>query len=269
MRYIIAPLDLTDEQSHIYKLLYKRSDFKTMIVKYTKEQLLVDSNPIFNLTLQKIRTILKYFIKENFLREIKKGIKGFPTVYEIVSIKELMFNQQLINSNPTVMQQQCNSNDQVIPTVTEVKQQQCNSNVTAIQQLINSPIKEKDKEKDKYIDIYNYYLSLDIVKHSTFTPAMEKAIELAIKQNKYSVEDCKELLRKHKEVIVKSKSSQYPIKKRPLVEFFGQKIKDSTALICTQYETGGKYDYMIDEVKAKKPGHKPPTRNASMEELHN
>ena len=118
---------------------------------------------------------------------------------------------------------------------------------------IRPPELEKELEKDKYIDIYNYYLSLDIVKHLTFTPAMLKAIKLAITQNNYSVEDCKELLRKHKEVIVKSKSSQYPIKKRPLVEFFGQKIKDSTALICTQYETGGKYDYLIDEVKVSDP----------------
>lgn len=265
---MIAPLDLTDEQSHIYKLLYKRVNLTTKIVKYTKEQLLVDSNPIFNLTVQKIRTILKYFIKENFLREIHKGSKGHPTVYEIVTIKELMFEQQLNNNQITAKQQLINSNEVVIPTVIEVKQQSNSSNVTTIQQLSNNPIKEKekekDKEKDKYIDLFNFYIKLDIVKHKALTQAMIKAIDLAIKQNSYSVEDCKTLLQKHKLVIEKTKSNQYPVKKRPLVEFFGQKIKDSTALICTQYELGGKFDFMIDDVKAKDPNKKVITRRDDM-----
>lgn len=267
---MIAPLDLTDEQSHIYKLLYKRVDLTTKIVKYTKEQLLVDSNPIFNLTVQKIRTILKYFIKENFLREIHKGSKGHPTVYKIVTIKELMFEQQLNNSNKTVNQQLSNNNEVVIPALTEVKQQLSNSNVTAIQQSINSPIKEKekDKEKDKYMDIFNFYIKLDIVKHKALTPAMKKAIDLAMKQNSYTVEDCKALLQKHKLVIEKTKGNEHPVKRRPLAEFFGQKILNSTSLICTQYDMGGKFDFLINEVKVNKPGYKPPARNPNMENLH-
>ena len=133
----------------------------------------------------------------------------------------------------------------------------------------DTSIKDTSIKDNKYIDIYNYYLSLDIVKHSTFTPAMEKAIKLAMTQNNYSVEDCKTLLQKHKQVIVKTKGNQYAVKKRPLVEFFGQKIKDSTALICTQYETGGKYDFLIDEVKAKDPNRVVNTRREDMENLHN
>ena len=264
MRYIYAPLDLTDEQSHIYKLLYQRCDFKTMIVKYTKEQLLIDSNPIFKLTERKIRTILEYFLKEEFIQEIEKGKKGHPTIYEIITIKKIMFERQTNVSNVTDKRQTNVSNDVVIPTVTEVERQTSDKQTSDKRQTNVRPINDKEKDKEKYIDIYNYYLSLDIVKHSTFTPAMSKAIELAIKQNKYSVEDCKELLRKHKEVIVKSKSSQYPIKKRPLVEFFGQKIKDSTALICTQYEIGGKYDFIIDEVKVNDPNKKVITRRENM-----
>ena len=148
MRYIYAPLDLTDEQSHIYKLLYQRCDFKTMIVRYTKEQLLVDSNPIFNLTEQKIKTILEYFLKENFLRKVHKGSKGHPTIYEIVTIKELMFEQLLNNHNVTAKQLLNNHNDVVIPTVTEDEQLLNNHNVTTMQLLNNQPIKDKDKEKD-------------------------------------------------------------------------------------------------------------------------
>lgn len=161
---MIIPLDLTDEQNHIYKLLYKKSDFKTMIVKYTKEQLLLDSNPLFKLSIQKIRTILDHFVKENYLREIEKGSKGKPTTYEIVSIKELILEQQLFNRQSTAIQQLSNSNVIDVEPVTEVKQQQSNSNLTDNQQLINSPINEKDKDKDKdkiYIEqiegIWNLY----------------------------------------------------------------------------------------------------------------
>lgn len=161
MRYIIAPLDLTDEQSHIYKLLYKKADFKTREVKYTKEQLLVDSNPIFKLTIQKIRTILKYFIKENFLREIHKGSKGHPTVYEIVTIKELMFNQQLNNNNATTKQLLTNYKEVEAPMSTEIDQQLNNSNITTIQQLNNNPIKEKEKDKEKDKE-YIYTLEKEI-----------------------------------------------------------------------------------------------------------
>jgi len=93
---------------------------------------------------------------------------------------------------------------------------------------------------------------------------MIKAIDLAIKQNSYSVEDCKALLQKHKKVIVKTKDNQYAVKKRPLVEFFGQKIKDSTALICTQYEEGGKYDFIVNEVKVSDPNKPKITRRDDM-----
>lgn len=118
-----------------------------------------------------------------------------------------------------------------------------------------------DKDKEAFKDIFNFYIKLDIVKHKALTKAMEKAIDLAMKQNSYSVEDCKALLQKHKLVIEKTKNDgKFAVKKRPLVEFFGQKIANSTALICTQYELGGKYEKLIDDVKVNKPGYKPPTR---------
>jgi len=93
VRYIIAPLDLTTEQREVYFNLYKKMDFKTFIVKYTLEQLVIDSNSILKLTKKKVSTIIKKFIKLGYLQEIKKGVKGSPTIYKVVSIKEQIGNE--------------------------------------------------------------------------------------------------------------------------------------------------------------------------------
>ena len=121
------------------------------------------------------------------------------------------------------------------------KQQQINT---------NNNVKNDNNEK-KYKEIYDYYLSLDLKKHRAFTPAMAKAIEKAIKENKYSEEDCKELLKKHEHLVKSTKKSDYPVRARPLHEFFGQKVYNGTHLICTEYEPGGKYGDI--EIKEKKP----------------
>jgi len=148
VRYIIAPLDLSDEQSHIYKLLYKKVDFKTMLVKYTKGQLLLDSNSIFKLTERKIRTILEYFLKENFIKEIEKGSKGNPTIYEIITVKELFLERQLNVSNASAICQSNVSNVIDVEPITEVERQSNVSNTSAMRQSNVNPIKDKEKDKE-------------------------------------------------------------------------------------------------------------------------
>ena len=256
---MIAPLDLTTEQLEIYKLLYSKMNFDDYLVKYTLEQLATDSNPILLLTKKKVNRIIKNFIVENFLTVITTGSKGNPTIYKVSKIK-VLFEEHKGNTKET--QRELKGNLKGTNETSDTNALECveehKGNLKGTQRELKgnlkvTPINDKDKEKDKYIDIFNYYISLDIIKHSTFTPAMKKAIELAIKQNSYSVDDCKELLRKHKEVSVKSKGGKFEVKKRPLAEFFGQKIKDSTSLICTQYEDGGKYDFMVDKVIVSNP----------------
>lgn len=157
MRYMIAPLDLNDEQSHIYKLLYKKSNFKTMIVKYTKGQLLLDSNPIFKLSPWKIRTILEYFLKEHLIKELVKGSKGNPTIYEIITIKELLLEQQS-NDNQTTIKKQLNHNNDIgVEPVTEVEQQLNHNQTTIKPQLNHNPINEKEKEYVYTHDFLEWY----------------------------------------------------------------------------------------------------------------
>lgn len=142
---MIIPLGLTDEQEHIYTRMYKRCNFDSMEVRYTVKQLVDDSNKCFNLTTQKVRTILKFLIKNNYILEISKGSKGNPTTYKIAKI------QQLNNNNLTINQQQSNNQNIVTKPFTDVEQQQSNNNLTTNQQLINNPINEKEKEKEKDI----------------------------------------------------------------------------------------------------------------------
>ena len=92
-----------------------------------------------------------------------------------------------------------------------------------------------------YREIFDYYLSLDIIKHQKLTTAMKDAIKSAMNNNGYTLEDCKVLLDRHKKAIENTKNSQYPVRARPLHEFFGQKAYQAKHLICAEYEEGGKH----------------------------
>ena len=117
---------------------------------------------------------------------------------------------------------------------TETTQKHTNNNVN----------NENNINKDIYSgrrDVFEHYLSLNLIKHKKYTPAMDMAIKTAMKNNGYTIEDCKELLNRHKQAVEVTKDSQYPIKPRPLHEFFGQKVYGGKHLICADYEEGGKY----------------------------
>mgnify|MGYP001117749143 CR=1 FL=1 len=97
-------------------------------------------------------------------------------------------------------------------------------------------------EKNNYKSVYDHYLSLNLIKHIKYTDTMVKAIKKAMDENKYSTEDCKTLLDRHKQVVEMTKNDgRYAVRVRSLHEFFGQKVKDASHLICTEYDIGGKY----------------------------
>ena len=99
----------------------------------------------------------------------------------------------------------------------------------------------KKSEKELRKEVYDHYLSLGIIKHKKYTKAMDDAIKKAMKENGYTIEDCKELLNRHKEVVELTRNSEYSVTARPLHSFFGQKAYKAIHLICADYEEGGKY----------------------------
>lgn len=136
---------------------------------------------------------------------------------------------------------------------------------TTVSQDTNQERKNKESIKDKgkpdytqndYKSVYEYYLSLNLIKHRTYTNDMSKAIKKAMDDNKYSIEYCKTLLDRHQQVVKATKNLKYPVKARSLSEFFGQKAYEATHLICADYDEGGKYyeEYIkAKEVKQLKP----------------
>ena len=67
---------------------------------------------------------------------------------------------------------------------------------------------------------------------------MDNAIKTAMENYGYTIQYCKILLDRHKRVVEKTKNSEYPVRPRPLHEFFGQKVYGGKHLICADYEEG-------------------------------
>jgi hypothetical protein len=95
---------------------------------------------------------------------------------------------------------------------------------------------EQEEEKNnKYKDIFDYYLTLNLIKHKSYTEEMTKSIKHAEKVLSIDTEHMKRMLKRHEEKVIKSKNSQYKTKPRELSVFFGQKKSNSTVLICSDY----------------------------------
>ncbi|WP_163189021.1 helix-turn-helix domain-containing protein [Clostridium sporogenes] len=192
---------------------------------------------------------VKELEKNNFLKKetIKgKGCKFYITHYQNDSDCQNDSNTHCQNDSNTHCQNDSNTHCQ-------------NDSNTHCQ---NDSTKRKEKKKENilsydevkkinitststnniYADIFDYWNSKGIINHKKFTPADKKAIDKAIKENSYTLEDIKKLIDRHKQVIEKTKNNNYPVRKRPFKVFFGQKIQGGTSLICTQYEDGGKFE---------------------------
>jgi hypothetical protein len=135
-------------------------------------------------------------------------------------------------------------------------QQRGNKELTPNKNDKNVKNEKKEKNEDTITDyksLYDYYLTLNLIKHKNYTDAMRSAIKKAIKENKYTLEDCKVLLERHSKVVKLTKKSDYKVKARGLDVFFGQKVSGGTNLICSEYEEGGnKYETHLRNKKESK-----------------
>ena len=155
VNYIVAPLELSAREYEIYRLLYRRMDFKTFEVKYTLDQLVYDSDKLFDFNKTKVNTIIKKFIKNGYVIVKHKGVKGVPTTYEIVKINKQIYNESTTNNKQIINELQTNSK-QIDVGITDVEMvEQTNSKQIINELQTNSkqiydeyvtPIKDKDKE---------------------------------------------------------------------------------------------------------------------------
>ena len=175
--------------------------------------------------------------------EITKRRKEISVIPEYTLIDDI--NQVNVNINPTESEHDVSKN-----------------RVIATERESESETETESKKKRNYKSVFDYYLSLNLIKHRTYTKDMQKAIESAMDNNKYDEDYCKLLLDRHKQVIEITKQSNFPVKVRGLTEFFGQKVKDSKHLICSEYEEGGaKYEKYLKQQQPKMKPHRAKPQN--------
>jgi len=112
--------------------------------------------------------------------------------------------------------------------------------------------KEIYKESFDYEKIFNEYINLKIKNHRksyALNKAIKNAIDKAKTLYKLKTDDCITLLRRHKKVVdMTACNKSYAVRSRDIESFFGQKVFQSTALLCSEYlEGGSKYEKYLTE----------------------
>lgn len=101
-----------------------------------------------------------------------------------------------------------------------------------------------EETKEKYYDVFDFYLTLNLKKHKKFTESMKDAIKKFIRKTSCNFDECKKALELHCKIVERTKQNEFKVHCRPFQEFFGQKVHGGTQLIGEQYIEGGKYyDY--------------------------
>ena len=99
---------------------------------------------------------------------------------------------------------------------------------------------EAEGKIDPYKNLFDHYMSLDLVKHRAITTEMRNAIDTARRRGGYDWDQLKTMLDRHAQIVeLTAGNGNYKVKMRPLVEFFGQKVQGGTALICSEYADDG------------------------------
>ena len=113
------------------------------------------------------------------------------------------------------------------------------STISSVGELDNQERKHKENIKKPSFDyksVFDFYLTLDLIKHKKYTKEIIKAIKHAKDNLSVDEEEMKRMLKRHEEKVIATKNAgKYKTKKRPIVEFFGQKKVDSIKLICSDY----------------------------------
>ena len=166
-KYFIALDTMSIDELEIWRLLYRYSDYETGITGYTINQLVIGADKRLNLTTQKVRTILKKFKKQGYIKFLTSGSKGKESTL-LITLKEQLFNNNETNKpkqNKQVKastQQQTNNttkNNNIYSIVIDYLNTKANTNyrytTKGTQSLINARLSEGYTVEDfkKVIDI--------------------------------------------------------------------------------------------------------------------
>jgi hypothetical protein len=94
--------------------------------------------------------------------------------------------------------------------------------------------------EDPYQSLFDHYNSLNLIHHKGLTKEMRNAIDLARRRGDYDWPILLTLLDRHSKIVeMTAGNGEFRVRPRPIAEFFGQKVKDGTALICSGYADDG------------------------------
>ena len=153
-KYFIALDTMSIDELEIWRLLYRYSDYETGITGYTINQLVIGADKRLNLTTQKVRTILKKFEKQGYIKFLTSGSKGKESTL-LITLKQQLFNNNETNKpkqNKQVKastQQQTNNttkNNNIYSIVIDYLNTKANTNyrytTKGTQSLINARLNE-------------------------------------------------------------------------------------------------------------------------------
>ena len=153
-KYFIALDTMSIDELEIWRLLYRYSDYETGITGYTINQLVIGADKRLNLTTQKVRTILKKFEKQGYIKFLTSGSKGKESTL-LITLKQQLFNNNVTNKpkqNKQVKastQQQTNNttkNNNIYSIVIDYLNTKANTNyrhtTKGTQSLINARLNE-------------------------------------------------------------------------------------------------------------------------------
>ena len=86
---MVSPLDLTERQLLIYRVLYTRSNFDTMLVNITIDQVISEIK-IIDLTYKIVYNEIKKLQQLGYIELVKKATKGNAPIYKIINYSEII-----------------------------------------------------------------------------------------------------------------------------------------------------------------------------------
>ncbi len=161
--YMISPLELSERQLLIYRVLYSKCNFDNMIIDITVEQI-ISNIKIVDLSYKVVYSDMQKLLKMGFLELVKKASKGNPPIYKIVNYSEII-------GKPKENQRE---------TKRKLKYSNCNglNNEQENQKEINGKPKGYTiKEKEKEINIYSRVITrLNELTGKNYKPTTKKTI---------------------------------------------------------------------------------------------
>ena len=214
-KYFIGLDVMTLDELEIWRLLCRYSDYQTNIAGYTINQLVVGTDKRLNLTTQKVRTILKKFEREGYVKFLTSGSKGKESTLKL-TIKQQLFNNN--TTNKSEYSQQIEDLD--------------NNNVTTKQQQSNNTTKKKEKDNNNIYSLVIDYLNRKAsTNYRSTTKNTQSFINARLKEG-YTVEDFKK--------VVDSKSKEW------LNTDFEKYLRPATLF-------GTKFENYLNEANKKEP----------------